>query len=77
MAKPIATWAGGIHSLTQFAARADGALFQRHQNRTPYGYRWGAWRQVGNVDTTALPTSISAGFSNCYRSLVSARLPNA
>lgn len=63
MAKAIKTYTGGIHSLIQAAVREDGALFQRSQDRTPWGYRWSAWRFVRQLNVESLPTEISAGFS--------------
>ena len=79
MAKAIKTYTGGIHSLIQAAVREDGALFQRCQNRTPYGYRWSAWHCVGQVDAANPPATIEAGFSTLrapgvYRAF-NARLP--
>lgn len=35
----------GVHGRKQAAQRAgDSAWFIRYQDRTPRGYRWGAWR---------------------------------
>lgn len=45
----------GIDHLIQQAQRADGQWFERHQDRTPYGYRWGAWRKCcGKNDRASL-----------------------
>jgi hypothetical protein len=33
-------------SQVHFAMRADGKWFTRFQNRSIYGYRWGAWRET-------------------------------
>lgn len=63
MAKAIKTYTGGIHGLIQAAVREDGALFQRYQNKTPWGYRWTAWMLQGQLDPANLPECIESGFS--------------
>ena len=76
MAKAIKTYAGGIHGLIEAAVRADGALFQRFQDKSPWGYRWGAWKRYGSVDPANLPTELSAGFATLRPREKSVRLPN-
>jgi len=76
MAKAIKAYAGGIHGLVHAAVRSDGALFKRYQDKTPYGYRWGAWKLSGSVDVNNLPATISSGFSTLYPTDRNFRLPN-
>lgn len=80
MAKAIAKWTGGIHSKIQAAARPDGVLFRRSQDKTRFGYQWGKWRRIGEVDPQNVPSSLTAGFAmlfhpNQYDDF-NARLPN-
>lgn len=79
MAKAIKTYAGGINGLVQAAVRADGAMFKRYQDKSPWGYKWGSWKLAGQVDPNNLPAEISSGFStlrptNVYSSF-NPRLP--
>jgi putative SOS response-associated peptidase YedK len=75
MAKAVATYQGGIHGQVQVAVREDGAVFRRYQNRTIYGYRWGAWTKGETVDATNPPeTFINARRTNEYNQF-NARLP--
>lgn len=83
MANPIKAYEGGIHSRVQYAVRADGALFCRHQSKDArYGYVWSKWARYGELDIGApLPVMIEAGFSKCYPAGMSSgwkkwRLPN-
>lgn len=80
MAKAIAKWKGGIHSLVEAALRGDGVLFNRYQNKTPYGYRWSAWKEAGKIDINAIPETIPSGFATLRKPGMyndfSARLPN-
>jgi len=61
--KAIKKYTGGIHGLVQAAVREDGVLFKRYQDKTPYGYRWGAWKREGVLDVANLPSELSSGFS--------------
>lgn len=77
MAKAIKTYAGGIHGLVEAAVRPDGALFKRYQDKTPWGYRWGAWKLSGSVDVNNLPATLPSGFSTLFPKAFNVRLPNA
>lgn len=63
----IGYYEGGIHGRKELAIRDDGALFERFQDKTIYGYRWSAWRATGEVlghNERANPEQFrSAGFS--------------
>lgn len=63
MAKAIKTYTGGINGLVQAAVRTDGALFKRYQEKSPWGYKWTAWKLSGQVDPSNPPSEISSGFS--------------
>lgn len=65
--KAIAIYKGGIHGLIEYAVREDGQMFARYQDRGPYGYRWGSWREKEKIDVAALPASIESGFSLLHR----------
>lgn len=70
MAKAIAVYEGGIHNRIEKAVREDGQMFERHQEKTRFGYRWSAWRRfgepLGDNARKNLETSMSAGFSTLY-----------
>jgi len=70
MAKAIALYEGGIHGLTERAIRDDGAVFVRYQDKTPWGYRWGAWKATGEVlghnQRNNPETMIEFGFSKLF-----------
>ncbi len=65
--KAIGLYKGGIHGLIEYAVREDGTLFARYQDRGPFGYRWGSWKEKGKIDVAALPASIQSGFSVLHR----------
>lgn len=81
MAKAIKVYAGGIHGLVHAAVREDGQVFRRYQEKSRYGYRWGAWRAAEKVDPADLPATLSSGFSTlfpvdgCIYRKFAARLP--
>lgn len=63
-AAAVAFYDGGIEYRIEYAVRADGVVFARHQENTRRGYRWGAWKTNGlKLDVASLPTSVEAGFS--------------
>ena len=64
--KIVRAYQGGIQGLIQHVIRDDGAGFRRYQNKTPRGYRWGAWKFTGNHCLNNLPGGIAAGFSTLY-----------
>lgn len=84
MAKAIALYKGGIHSLKETAVRTDGVVFSRYQSRTPYGYRWGAWSQNGTekwgANMVGNPPNIYRDMYKCNdlnsRGEIRRRLPN-
>jgi len=79
MSKAVKIYKGGIHSLVEAAIRTDGVEFRRYQNKTPYGYRWTAWRASGpRHDVSSLPACLSSGFSTLYPPQIprNVRLPN-
>lgn len=43
----LAGFTGDYTGQVHYAQRADGVWFVRYQNRTPWGYRWSAWRRGG------------------------------
>jgi len=72
--KVLAKYAGGIHGLIQAAIRSDGVLFMRFQDKTRYGYKYGPWKEKGNVGSV-IPQTLQAGFSTLFKSDFPCRLP--
>lgn len=70
MAKAIALYTGGIHSLKNVAIREDGTVFERFMERGRFGYTWSAWRKTGEVlghnERHNPPQTRNAGFSTLY-----------
>lgn len=70
MAKAIAIFIGGTHTLTQAAVRDDGAVFARHQENTHFGRRWTGWTATGETlghNERAAITEINSGFATLRR----------
>jgi len=71
MAKAVAIFTGGIHSLTQYAVRDDGAVFKRFQEKHfRYGYRWTSWTATGETmghNAQQATTELQSGFSTLRR----------
>lgn len=60
----IAAWQGGINFTMQYAARHDGELFMRFQDRG----RWGKWNPAKKwIDPLNPPSTIPAGFGTARR----------
>jgi hypothetical protein len=70
MAKAIAIFTGGNHTLTQAAVREDGVVFARYQEETHFGRRWTGWaatgEQLGHNERAAI-NELSAGFATLRR----------
>lgn len=72
--KVLAKYAGGIHSLVQASIRSDGVLSWNLMNKTPYGYKYGPWKEKGKVGSV-IPQTLQAGFSTLFKSDFPCRLP--
>ena len=66
MAKAVALYTGGIHSLVEVAVREDGRVFQRYQSKGRYGYTWSRWAGRETVDVATLPATRPSGFATLF-----------